>query len=367
MGIPAIRLTSPRGRLVQGDAFTPNTTDAQNQPLVVKTGPNAGQPRKEWFMALAFPKSHPETMPYLMELAKYAAQAWPTFFPQGATQVAPSFGCSHPRFSFKIADGDGVDDNGKPNASKPGWAGHWIVKYSTGVQAPGVWQEPNYDPMAQITDARALPRGYFVRIAHGVQSNENDQRPGLYVNLNMVSICADQQGAEVIQSGPSAADAFGGGTGGGIPSAPSAPAPVTPAAAGGVVTAPNSPHTVESLRASGWSDEQMIASGFAVRAAPLPVAPPAAPPVPVPTPAASTPMAPATPSPSNAAPPYAGFMQPGVAGSPVVPVPPVTTAPPPAGPSARVMTPAAGGQTYEAMIAAGWTDAMLIQHGMMVA
>jgi len=31
------------------------------------------------------------------------------------------------------------------------------------------------------------------------------------------------------------------------------------------------------------------------------------------------------------------------------------------------MLPAANGATYEQMIAAGWTDAMLIQHGMMAA
>ena len=31
------------------------------------------------------------------------------------------------------------------------------------------------------------------------------------------------------------------------------------------------------------------------------------------------------------------------------------------------MTEKAGGATYEAMIAAGWSDELLIQHGMMVA
>lgn len=39
--------------------------------------------------------------------------------------------------------------------------------------------------------------------------------------------------------------------------------------------------------------------------------------------------------------------------------------PPPAAPK-HVMTPAAQGTTYEAMIAAGWNDALLIQHGMML-
>lgn len=57
----------------------------------------------------------------------------------------------------------------------------------------------------------------------------------------------------------------------------------------------------------------------------------------------------------------------------VPPPPPVAVAPhpgiltPPAPPAApvRQMTAAAQGQTYEALIAAGWTDALLIQHGMM--
>jgi hypothetical protein len=31
------------------------------------------------------------------------------------------------------------------------------------------------------------------------------------------------------------------------------------------------------------------------------------------------------------------------------------------------MTPKAAGQTYEALIAAGWKDALLIQHGLMTA
>jgi len=32
----------------------------------------------------------------------------------------------------------------------------------------------------------------------------------------------------------------------------------------------------------------------------------------------------------------------------------------------RQMTAAAGGHAYEAMIAQGWTDALLVQHGMML-
>lgn len=296
-GHAPIRLTSPRGRLVQGDAFEPQTTDAQGIPLTIKTGPNAGQPTKRWFIAVAYSKTDPATMPYLMSMAQYAATAWPAYFPSGATQAPPLFGCVRQNFSMKVMDGDGVDDNGKQNRDKAGFAGHWVVKYSTSIQAPGVWQEPNFDEMARINDPRMLPKGYFVKVNHTIQSNQNDQRPGIYVNLDKIAICADQAGAEVIQSGPTAAEAFG--AGGSTPATP--PLPVTPPAA------PDA-HT-----------------------------PPASPPVPTSV----------TPSPSSPPPtPYAGFI-------------PET--------GGKVMLPAANGATYEHMIAAGWTDAMLVQHGMMQA
>lgn len=351
MATKSIRLTSPRGRLVQGDAFEANDKDANGAPLTVKTGANAGQPRKEWFIAVAFAKNHPETMPYLLQIMAQAAADWPAFFPGGANAGA-NFGCTHPRFSTKIIDGDGIDDNGKQNASKAGFAGHMVVRYSTGVQAPGVWQEPNFDEMARVTDPRMLPRGYFVRVNHTVQSNTNDQRPGMYINLDKIAICADQNGAEIIQSGPTAAEAFG--------ASASAPAPQPaftppPAAAPGLVAVPGAAHSIDALRAAGWTDDQIVSGGFATRAAPapLPVAPPAAPVVATP-PAPGLPPAPATASPSDA-PPYSGYMQP----------PPAAPTPPPA--PARVMLPAAGGASYEALKAAGWTDEMMVQHGMMAA
>jgi len=56
------------------------------------------------------------------------------------------------------------------------------------------------------------------------------------------------------------------------------------------------------------------------------------------------------------------------AGAAPVPAAPVPAAPVPAAPvpAARQMTPAAQGATYESMIAAGWTDEMLITNGMML-
>ena len=350
-GMQPLRLTSPRGRFIQGDAFEAQTKDKQGNPLTIKTGPNAGQPTKRWFIGVAFKKTDPEAAAYIFQIAQYAAQVWPAYFPNGAVNSPPMFGCTRPNFALKIMDGDGFDDDGKPNKDKPGHAGHWVVKYSTSIKAPGVWQEPNFSEMEVLTDPRMLPRGYFVRVNHTVSSNENDTRAGIYVNLDKIAVCADQAGAEIIQSGPTAAEAFGGA------STPAAPAVAAPA--GGIVAKPGV--DLEAYRKAGWTDDLLVQHGHATRAvaapAPLPASPP---PVPgVPTPGAPThPVpgaAPATPSPSNPAPPpYDGYMAAGAAPPPATPTAPV-----------RVMLPPANGATYEAMIAAGWTDAMLVQHGMM--
>jgi hypothetical protein len=55
------------------------------------------------------------------------------------------------------------------------------------------------------------------------------------------------------------------------------------------------------------------------------------------------------------------------AGTTAPPPPPAPDAPPPPPASTHMMTAKANGATYEAMIAKGWTDDLLIQHGMMTA
>ena len=39
-----LNLTTPVGRMVMGSLYTPETTDMLGKPLVVRSGPNAGQP-----------------------------------------------------------------------------------------------------------------------------------------------------------------------------------------------------------------------------------------------------------------------------------------------------------------------------------
>lgn len=283
--------TSPVGRMVQGDIFKPRTTDQQGNPLTIKSGPNAGQPRSDYFVAIAVPKDSPEWPAFKALIDAEAKAAWP----QGQF--------NSPKFSNKIIDGDGMDDNGKSNADKPGFAGCWVVRFSSGF-APALWarskvlpehmRSPDPESFVQVTDPSVLKRGYFIRVAGNVAGNNNQQSPGLYMNYNMVELVG--YGEEIV-SGPTASQAFGAAPVG-VPAMGNSPAPAPAAAPQGATPA----------------------------AAPTPSAP--------------------TASPSEPPAPYTGYAEP----------------PAPSGPQ---MTPKANGVTYEAFIAKGWTDEQLKAQGYM--
>lgn len=341
-----LRFTTPVGRLVQGDVDTPQDKDAQGNPRVVKTGPNAGQPNPQYFIAVAFPKADPqgEFGQFYGQLLQKAAQDFPNLFPNAATG---DYTCVHPQFSFKVIDGDGRDANGKSNAEKEGFAGHHVIRFAS-AYPPRCFHAGRYAANEQIQEKGAIKRGYFVRVNGTVEGNANAQRPGLYVNLDMVELAA--YGPEIV-SGPDASQAFGGG-----------PAALPPGASATPIGAPtpgNAPAPVAGLPGSVPS---------AAPAAPVPAAP-----VPAATayPAAVSPAVASAP----AAPPYPGFMAPGGAapaaspGAPVASTAPLPTAAPssvPAPPPGPGTLEGANGATYEQLIAAGWTDDTLRASGLMI-
>jgi hypothetical protein len=100
-----------------------------------------------------------------------------------------------------------------------------------------------------------------------------------------------------------------------------------------VLTAKAGGASYADLIAKGWNDALLIQHG-------LMLAPVVAPP--------PLPAAPVVPNPAILVPPVPG-------------VPAVPPAPP-----ARVMTAAAQGASYADLIAKGWTDALLVQHGLML-
>ena len=372
---------TPVGRLVQGDCFEAQTKDLQTgQLLTVKTGPNAGQPTVKYFVAVAFAKTDPAFATFRQQAEGVARRAFPQLFPNGGA-------CINPNFSWKIIDGDGVDQNGKSNATKEGFPGHWVVRFASSYP-PRCFAAGKYQPHEQLTDPKSIPRGHYIRVAGKMSDNIPSNKPGLYMNLDMVEW---NHIGDVIVSGPDASTVFGGG-----------------AATGGnrVMTAKAGATTYDQYIAAGWTEQQLIDGGYMTIQAPAAAAS-AAPPPPgatnaAPPPPSQTAVAPHTTilqgpqmTAKAGATSYAQYIAAGWTeqqlidgGYMVAPAPAAgTAAPPPPNPNANGsaappppsagtavarsgqdrMLPAAGATTYAAYIAGGWTEAQLVQNGFMSA
>jgi hypothetical protein len=305
-----INLTTPVGRIVQGDL-------AKAQPVIDNLGKQKltrdGHPAIQHFISLAIPKTPGHT--------HWAQTDWGKQIYDEGARAHPNF-APHPTFSWKIEDGDSVIPNkkGKKNADREGFPGHWILKFRSGF-LPKTY---NADGSLSIP-ADQIKCGYYVQVNCSVAGNTGDS-PGVYLNPNMVALSG--YGLEII-AGPDASEA-------GFGAAPLPPgASATPV--GGFV-----PPIVPGV--------QTGTAPFPSAPAPaVPVAPAVAPFVPSITPPASAPTA--TTSPSNVPPPI----------NPAFLAPP----PPPAAPPAKQLTAKAGSASYADLIKAGWTDTLLVQHGMM--
>jgi hypothetical protein len=342
--------------MVFGSVWEGQSKDNEGKPLVIKSGPNAGQPATRWSFGVAFPKVLANGQPNV-EFAKFrdtileAGRAgYPQYFNGPIDPATGKPGLSPGvTFATKIKDGDGFDSKGKPNNQKEGWAGHWVVVFSSSY-APRVFDiNVGLDPTQQLQDkSRVLP-GDYIAVSGTVEDNNPSQTPGVYVNGDMVCFIG---GGPRIVSGPKASEAFAGVMAGQLPpgcvpganpanvGAPTPPAPgaPTPPAAAPTPPAPPAPPaapvgpqltpaaiaagftTYAAAIAAGWTDATLTAQGY-LSAAPTP-------------PAAS-----------------------------VAPAPPTPPAPP-AAPVGPQLTPAGAALgTYETFRANGWTDDMLRQHG----
>lgn len=323
-----VNITSPVGRIVMGSLYDPSTTDAEGKPLVVKTGPNAGQPRVNYFFALAIPKGaepHWAHTPWGQQIWAIGNQAHPN-------------AAQSPAFAWKIEDGDSQIPNkkGRKPCDNEGWRGHWILKFSGGF-APKVYQQEGAG-YVQVMQKDFCKPGFFVEVAFSADGNGSTSQPGVYLNHSMV--CFRAYGAE-ISFGPDVASA-------GFGAAPlPAGASMTPPA--GAIPMPQAP----AAAPAAYAPPALPGVPQIPGAAPAPLPQGGSVPMPyAPVPGAPAPI-PVTPNP--------GFVQ----------VPPPAPAPmaPPLAPVApvRQMTAAAQGVTYEAYVAAGWSDAQLVQNGLMLA
>jgi hypothetical protein len=311
-----IELVTPVGRFVQGSI----TLEVKNDPTTNKPKlAEDGSPIKECFIAIAIRKDDPQVGAFFQAITTQARAEFPHLFDAAGN-------CTHPKFAWKIQDGDGVDQNGKSVKDKPGFAGHWVFKTNTRF-LPKCYHYGKYDPAQMIQNPEeVIKRGYYVRLGlrisgNGVTPQDRTQVPGMFLSPNLVELVAF---GEVIVGGPDAQETFG----------KAAPITALPpgASAAPIVGAPTP------------------ASGGLPGLAP--------PPMPGGTPALPA-LHPAMPAATGM--PAIG----GPAAGPPVAHRPQLAPPPPAGP-VFVMQPSAMGATREQLHAQGWTDDLLIQHGHMM-
>jgi hypothetical protein len=280
---------TPVGRLVSGSPFEPQTKDHTGAPLVIKRGPNAGQPTIRYFMALAIPKTEPAVNDFFALIVDAAKRSFPTMFDAGGN-------CNRPDFAWKFKDGDSPvpDQKGNKPCDKEGYPGNWIFAFS-GAHAPKCH---GTDGKQMLTDPSSIKRGYYIRILGSVVGNDEMAKPGVYLNYSGVQLVA--YGPE-IAVGPDTAAAFAGAPIAALPQGASLvpPTPTTappgalpvgtgavaplPVGTGAVapltvgtgapppmpgfmapqpadVTIEGVPYKREALLAAGWTDEQIASA-----------------------------------------------------------------------------------------------------------
>jgi len=152
---------TPVGRIVQGDPYVGfHNTDDKKQLKYNEDG----TPEMTYMVSLALDKRNPEVAPFLAQIMAEAKSLFPSQFDAAGN-------CINPNFSSKIIDGDvGVDANGKANNSKPGFAGHYILKIA-GKYPIKCYTRQNQELKPDDKHADQVYPGCFVVVAISVQSN----------------------------------------------------------------------------------------------------------------------------------------------------------------------------------------------------
>lgn len=306
------QLTTPPGRLVQGNLYELKNTDAQGRPLTIKNGVNAGQVREDCFMAVAIPKT----------VADFKQEPWAAPLLAAAQEGFPAGQFNQPTFAYKVVDGDSqiVDQGGKRPCDKIGFAGHWVIRLNSGY-LPKIL---NADGTVELTEKGMIKLGDYIQVHADIKPNGNTQKPGVYINHKAIAFLG--YGERIAYEADYSGVGFG-----------QAPMPAG----------------ASSVPPAGSFAESPAVAPTAVAGVPTEIAPVA------PTPDAvilhgATPLAPTAVAPNPA------ILTPPAAVAPIAPVAPVA-------PAAKTLTAKAGDATYEQMTSQGWTDQMLIQHGYMEA
>lgn len=302
-------------RMIGGNVYQGRTTDSKGRPLVFKSGPKIGQPRTDYPVGIAVPK----TKAHFSEEPGWGQAIW------GEGHAAwPAGQAQKPDFAWKIIDGDSTVPNGEMRrpCDQPGYPGHWILWFG-GTTPPPVAdgrEMINGKPAVWSNEPGLVMPGDYVEIFGSVVGNEAES-PGVYLNLEAICLRGYHPEGRLTQRVDLASAGFG------------APMP---------------------------SGASTIPVGNAL--ASLPPAPGATPSTP------SAPPVPAAPAPAPSAPPAPVTPNAAILGAPapvVVPPAPAPLPVPPT-PSAPAVPRMKDGSDYNAWIAAGWTHDQLVAAGHLV-
>ncbi len=159
MSSEQVQFLTPVGRIVMGSIAEGRTTDQQGRPLTTLQG----QPKTQYFIGLAVPKNSPDWEPFWQQIVAIGQRDWP-----GGQWNTPGF-------AWKVLDGDTVQNN-------PHCAGHYLIKMTSGFAPTCV------DTANNPIDPTIVKRGYWVRCYVGVKGNDNTQKPGVYVNHELIQL-----------------------------------------------------------------------------------------------------------------------------------------------------------------------------------
>lgn len=300
----SVQFRTPVARMIGGNAYQGRTTDQKGRPLVYKSGPKQGQPRTDFPIGVAIPKTQ----------AHFSAEpGWGDKIWAEGHAAWPGGQAQRPDFAWKVIDGDSTVPNleGRRPCDNAGYPGNWVLWFS-GTNPPPVADGRRIMegiPATWSNEPGLVMPGDYVEVFCSVVGNEAES-PGVYLNCEALCLRGYHPDGRLTQRVDLASAGFGAPLPAGASVAPTGNA-------AGLVAPPSTP----------------AAPPVPASPAPAPVAPPA----PVTTPV--------TP---NAA--ILGAPAPVIV--PPAPVPLPVTPPPPA-PAVRMLK---NGGVYDDWIKAGWTD-----------
>jgi hypothetical protein len=282
-------ILTPVGRLVFGSLYDSQTEDFQGNKLVTKNGANAGQPRLDYFFALAIKKGTEQ---------HWSQTPWGAIIKEIATKSFTPEETGHPTFAWKVTDGDATFSK-KPGAVPPcnreGYPGHWVLNFSSGF-APKIVADQG---KKAFEEKNAIGLGDFVEVYGFVRDNRPSQTVGVYLNHSIVNFVG--YGEKIIIGADPEEVGFSGALPPGASSTPVASGFVAPQQSqtvsmtltspqqqvspypeilngpqtrvgmtlapppqqpGRLMTAKANGYTYDQFRAQGWNDEQLIQQGY---------------------------------------------------------------------------------------------------------